>query len=98
MRAVVKAFLLPLAQAFVIGGIGLWYFLSSGVSAREQPGRIEEFVAGDFGPLYRCRAAPSGATSSSTSNRLTSRDRILTTIQDIFQCYHAELWRRPSLR
>jgi hypothetical protein len=45
MRAVVKAFLLLLALAVVIGGIGLWYFLSSGVSAREQPGRIEEFVA-----------------------------------------------------
>ena len=46
MRAVVKAFLLLLGLTIVIGGIGLWYFLSSGVSAREQPGRIEEFVAG----------------------------------------------------
>jgi mono/diheme cytochrome c family protein len=45
MRAVVKAFLLLLGLAIVIGGIGLWYFLSSGVSAKERPGRIEEFVA-----------------------------------------------------
>jgi mono/diheme cytochrome c family protein len=46
MRPVLKAFLLFLALGIIIGGIGLWYFLSSGVSAKEQPGRIEEFVAG----------------------------------------------------
>lgn len=45
MRPVFKAFLLLLALAVVLGGAGLWYFLSSGVSAKEQPGRVEEFVA-----------------------------------------------------
>ncbi|MGH7185377.1 MAG: c-type cytochrome, partial [Pseudomonadota bacterium] len=40
-----KAFLLLLALAAVMGGIGLWYFVSSGVSAKEQPGAVEEFLA-----------------------------------------------------
>jgi len=59
MRAVVKAFLLLLGLAIVIGGIGLWYFLSSGVSAREQPGRIEEFVAGRARNMAIARRAKS---------------------------------------
>jgi hypothetical protein len=46
MRPVLKAFLLLLGLAVVIGGAGLLYFLNSGVSAKEQPGRVEEFVAG----------------------------------------------------
>ena len=46
MRPVLKAFLLLLGLAVAIGGIGLAYFLNSGVSAKEQPGAIEEFVAG----------------------------------------------------
>jgi mono/diheme cytochrome c family protein len=45
MRPVLKAFLLLLGLAAVMGAIGLWYFVNSGVSAREQPGRIEEFLA-----------------------------------------------------
>jgi mono/diheme cytochrome c family protein len=45
MRAVLKAFLLLLALAVVVGGIGVSYFVSSGVSAKEQPGRVEEFLA-----------------------------------------------------
>jgi mono/diheme cytochrome c family protein len=43
---VLKAFLLLLGLAGVMGGAGLWYFLESGVSAKEQPGRIEAFIAG----------------------------------------------------
>ena len=46
MRPVLKAFLLLLGLAAVLGATGLWYFMRSGVSAREQPGRIEEFIAG----------------------------------------------------
>jgi mono/diheme cytochrome c family protein len=45
MRPVLKALLLLLGLAFVVGLIGLWYFVSSGVSAKEQPGRLEEFLA-----------------------------------------------------
>lgn len=45
MRSVLKAFLLLLLLAAIVGGAGLWYFVTSGVSAREQPGRLEEFVA-----------------------------------------------------
>jgi len=45
MRPVLKGFLLLLGLAVVVGAIGLWYFMNSGVSAKEQPGRIEEFVA-----------------------------------------------------
>ena len=45
MKPVLKAFLLLLGLAVVVGAIGLWYFLNSGVSAKEEPGRIEEFAA-----------------------------------------------------
>jgi mono/diheme cytochrome c family protein len=45
MRPVLKAFLLFVGLAFVVGTAGLWYFVNSGVSAKEQPGRIEEFLA-----------------------------------------------------
>jgi mono/diheme cytochrome c family protein len=45
MRPVLKAFALLLLLVAAVGGIGVWYFLSSGVSAKEGPGRIEVFVA-----------------------------------------------------
>jgi mono/diheme cytochrome c family protein len=45
MRSVLKAFLLLLGLVMVVGAIGLWYFVDSGVSAKEQPGRVEEFMA-----------------------------------------------------
>jgi mono/diheme cytochrome c family protein len=45
MRPVLKAFLLLLGMGIVIGAIGVWYFVNSGVSAREQPGRLEELLA-----------------------------------------------------
>jgi len=45
MRPVLKAFLLLLGLAVVVAAIGLWYFVTSGVSAREQPGRVEEVMA-----------------------------------------------------
>jgi mono/diheme cytochrome c family protein len=59
MRPVLKAFLLFLALGVIIGGIGLWYFLGSGVSAKEQPGRIEEFVAGRARNMAIARRAKS---------------------------------------
>jgi mono/diheme cytochrome c family protein len=45
MRSVLKAFLLLIGLAVVVGAIGVWYLVNSGVSAREQPGRVEEFFA-----------------------------------------------------
>jgi mono/diheme cytochrome c family protein len=45
MSAVLKAFLLFVALGAVIGAIGLWYFVSSGVSAKDQPGAVEQFIA-----------------------------------------------------
>jgi mono/diheme cytochrome c family protein len=45
MRPVLKAFILFLAVGAALGGLGLWYFMNGGVSAREKPGRIEEFMA-----------------------------------------------------
>jgi mono/diheme cytochrome c family protein len=45
MQAMLKAFLLLFGLAIVVSALGLWYFVNSGVSAREQPGRIEEFLA-----------------------------------------------------
>ena len=45
MRPVLKAFVLLFLLVVAVGTIGLWYFLNSGVSAKEQPGRIEAFIA-----------------------------------------------------
>ena len=45
MRSVLKAFVLLLGLAVMVSAIGLWYVVNRGVSAREQPGRVEEFVA-----------------------------------------------------
>jgi mono/diheme cytochrome c family protein len=45
MRSVLKAFLLLLAITVMAGAIGLWYFVNAGVSAKAQPGRVEEFLA-----------------------------------------------------
>jgi mono/diheme cytochrome c family protein len=45
MRPVLKALLLLLGLAVVLGAIGLWYFVNTGVSAKEQPGRVEAFLA-----------------------------------------------------
>jgi mono/diheme cytochrome c family protein len=59
MRPVLKAFLLLLGLAFVVGIIGLMYFLNSGVSAKEQPGRLEEFVAGRVRNMAIARRAKS---------------------------------------
>jgi hypothetical protein len=45
MKPVLKAFGLLLGLAVLVSAAGLWYFLNSGVSAKEQPGRLEEFLA-----------------------------------------------------
>lgn len=45
MRPLLKAFLLLLALNVGLALIGLWYFVNTGVSAKEQPGRIEDFLA-----------------------------------------------------
>jgi mono/diheme cytochrome c family protein len=59
MRPVLKAFALLLLLVAAVGAIGLWYFLSSGVSAKEQPGRIEQFVAGRARNMAIARRASS---------------------------------------
>lgn len=45
MRPVLKAFALLVALLLIVAAAALWYFLNSGVSAKEQPGRTEEFLA-----------------------------------------------------
>ena len=45
MRPVLKAFLLFVALAVAVVAIGLTVFINRGVSAKETPGRAEEFVA-----------------------------------------------------
>ena len=45
MRGGLKAFLVLLGLAVLVCGIGFLYFINTGVSAKEQPGRIEEFLA-----------------------------------------------------
>lgn len=75
MRPVLKAFLLLFGLAVVIGGIGLWYFVSSGVSAKEQPGRIEEFVAGRARNMAIARRAKSLANPVEYSGEIIADGR-----------------------
>jgi mono/diheme cytochrome c family protein len=57
MRPVLKAFLMLLALAILVGAIGVWYFVNSGVSAKEQPGRVEEFMARNVRSMAIARRA-----------------------------------------
>jgi mono/diheme cytochrome c family protein len=59
MRAVLKAFLLLLGLVSLVGAIGVWYFVNSGVSAKEQPGRVETFLAGRVRNMAIARRAAS---------------------------------------
>jgi mono/diheme cytochrome c family protein len=59
MRAVLKAFLLLLGLATLVGAIGVWYFVNSGVSAKEQPGSVETFIAGRVRNMAIARRATS---------------------------------------
>ena len=45
MTPVLKAFGLLVAVTAAVSAIGLWYVVGSGVSAKEQPGAVEEFLA-----------------------------------------------------
>jgi mono/diheme cytochrome c family protein len=45
MRPVLKAFALLVVLLLAVGAVGLLYFLNGGVSAKEQPGRMEELLA-----------------------------------------------------
>jgi mono/diheme cytochrome c family protein len=59
VRPVLKAFLLVLGLALVVGAAGLMYIVNSGVSAKEQPGRLEEFIAGRVRNMAIARRARS---------------------------------------
>ena len=57
MRRGLKAFLVLLGLAVVVCGIGSCTFINTGVSAKEQPGRIEEFLAKNAA-IWRLPGAP----------------------------------------
>jgi mono/diheme cytochrome c family protein len=57
MRAVLKAFLLLVGVAIVIAAGVAMYVIRTGVSAREQPGAVETFVAGTVRNLAIARRA-----------------------------------------
>jgi mono/diheme cytochrome c family protein len=45
MKPVLRAFVLLAALAVLTAAVGLWWFVGRGVSAKEQPGRLEQFAA-----------------------------------------------------
>ena len=75
MKPVFKAFLLLAGLAIVMGAIGLWAFLNSGVSAREKPGRAEEFVARRVRNMAIMRRAESSANPIESSNEIIADGR-----------------------
>ena len=75
MRPVLKAFLLLLGLAVALGASGLWYVISSGVSAKEQPGRLEEFLARRVRDMAIARRAKSLANPVEYSAEIISDGR-----------------------
>jgi mono/diheme cytochrome c family protein len=45
MKAVLKAFAVLVLLLVLMGAIGVWYVMTTGLSAREEPGSVEEFAA-----------------------------------------------------
>jgi mono/diheme cytochrome c family protein len=75
MKPVLKAFLLLIGLAVVMGTIGVWYFVNSGVSAKEQPGRIEEFLAGGVRNMAIARRAGSLTNPTEYSGEIIAEGR-----------------------
>jgi mono/diheme cytochrome c family protein len=75
MRPVLKAFLLLLVLVIAIGAGGLWYFVRSGVSAKEQPGAIEEFLATRVRDMAIARRAKSLANPVAYSHEVVAEGR-----------------------
>jgi mono/diheme cytochrome c family protein len=75
MRSVLKAFLLLLALTVAAAAVGLWYFVNSGVSAREQPGRAEEFMAQRVRNMAISRRAKSLANPVASSGEVIAEGR-----------------------
>jgi mono/diheme cytochrome c family protein len=59
MKAVLKAFALLVALVALVCAIGVWYVVTTGVSARDEPGDLEEFVAGGVRRMAVARRARS---------------------------------------
>ena len=76
MRAVLKAFLLFVALGAVVGTIGLWYLVSGGVSAREQPGAVEELVASRVRNMAIARRAGSLTNPVEPSAEVIAEGRV----------------------
>jgi mono/diheme cytochrome c family protein len=45
MKPVLKAFAVLVLLLVLMGAIGVWYVMTTGLSAREEPGSVEEFAA-----------------------------------------------------
>ena len=75
MRPVLKAFLLLLVFATLAGALGVWYIVSSGVSAKEQPGRVEEFLARRVRDMAIARRAKSLTNPVAHSEEVVAEGR-----------------------
>jgi mono/diheme cytochrome c family protein len=71
MRSVLKAFLLLVLLIAVIGALGVLYFVRSGVSAKEQPGAIEQFLA------RRARSVAIAPQAKSLTNPVQHSDEVV---------------------
>jgi mono/diheme cytochrome c family protein len=71
MKPVLKAFLLLSGLVLIAAAAGVWYFVTSGVSAKEQPGRLEEFLA------RRVRNMAIAGRAASLTNPLQSSTEVI---------------------
>ena len=71
MKSVLKAFLLLVVLVVAIGAIGFWSLSNRVVSAKEQPGAVEEFLA------RRVRDAAIARHGKSLSNPVESSEEVI---------------------
>jgi mono/diheme cytochrome c family protein len=71
MKSLLKAFALLVLLLVLAGAIGIWYFMSTGLSAREEPGSLETAVA------RRARTLAIARHARSLQNPVTYSDEVV---------------------
>ena len=75
MRSLLKAFALLVLLLVIIGALGLWYIMSTGLSAREEPGAFEAVAARRARTIVIARHARSLQNPVSYSDEIVAAGR-----------------------
>ena len=75
MRFLLKTVFVVIAVAVMLGAAGVWYVVGSGVSAREQPGRLETAIASRVRNMAIARRARAMTNPVASSNEAIADGR-----------------------